>query len=189
MLLHLLALLAFAGTPQTDLERQRLVAHFEMTESWLADESSHLSDAQLHFRATPTSWNVLDCVEHLDLAEANYWAMFKKAMAAPASKGESPSEDIDRIWYGIDRTERATTVASETPHAKFKTVEPALAEFRANRAAMLAYIKTTKDDLRHHQIPEWDRDGYQWLLMVSAHAQRHILQIREIKHNQNFPQK
>jgi hypothetical protein len=52
---------------------------------------------------------------------------------------------------------------------------------------MLGYIRTTQEDWRHHMIPDWDRDGYQWLLMVSAHSQRHILQIREIKHSAGFP--
>jgi len=36
-------------------------------------------------------------------------------------------------------------------------------------------------------VPDWDRDCYQWLLMISAHSQRHILQIREIKHSPGFP--
>lgn len=34
----------------TALERQRLVAHLEMTESWLVDEVSGLSSGQLQFR-------------------------------------------------------------------------------------------------------------------------------------------
>jgi hypothetical protein len=28
---------------------------------------------------------------------------------------------------------------------------------------------------------------YQWLLMISAHSQRHILQIREIKAHAKYP--
>jgi hypothetical protein len=171
-----------------DLDRQRLIAHFEMTNSWLADEVAHLSPAQLHFRPTPTSWNILDCVEHLTLAEPEYWALYQRSMKAPATKKESPSEDITRMWYGIDRAERAKTVESETPKSRFTDVAPALAAVLGLRATMLAYIRTTEEDWRHHMIPEWDRDGYQWLLMISAHSQRHILQIREIKHSAGYPQ-
>jgi uncharacterized protein YchJ len=164
----------------TPLERQRLVAHFEMTDSWLADEVSHLSPKQLHYRPTPTSWNILDCVEHLNLSEPEYWATFKQVMAKHATKEESPSEDEDRLWYGIDRTERTKTVPSDDVVASLK-------KFESLRGTMLAYIKTTQEDWRHHQVPEWDRDCYQWLLMISAHSQRHILQIREIKHSPGFP--
>jgi hypothetical protein len=181
-----LALPALAVQPDP-LDRQRLIAHFEMTESWLVDEVSNLTPEQLHFRPSPTAWSVLDCVEHLDLSEPRYWDLYKKSMAAKASKKESPSEDIDRMWYGIDRTERTKTVPAETPKAQFTELAPALAQFRTLRATMLDYIRTTQEDWRHHLIPEWDRDGYQWLLMISAHSQRHILQIREIKHSPGFP--
>jgi hypothetical protein len=177
------------AAPITPLERERVIAHFEMTGSWLADEVSGLSAAQLHFRPSPTSWSILDCVEHLDLAEPQYWSMMKATMAGPASKKESPSEDIDRIWYGIDRTQRAKTVEAEVPKAKYQEAGPALADFQALRGTMLEYIRTTQEDLRHHQVKGWDRDAYQWLIMISAHAQRHILQIREIKHNPGFPGK
>jgi hypothetical protein len=30
---------------------------------------------------------------------------------------------------------------------------------------------------------------YQWFLMISSHSQRHILQIREIKAQANYPRK
>ena len=176
-----------AAAQPDPLDRQRLIAHFEMTNSWLADEVSHLSSAQLHFRPSPTSWSILDCVEHLTLAEPEYWALYQKSMKARAAKDESPSDDIDRMWYGIDRTNHDKTVPSETPKAKYDDVAPALQAFDSLRATMLSYIKTTPEDWRHHMIPEWSRDGYQWLLMISAHSQRHILQIREIKHSPGFP--
>jgi hypothetical protein len=177
-----------AATPDA-LDRQHLVAHFEMTESWLVDEVSGLTPEQLHFRPSPGSWSILDCVEHLDLSEPRYWEMFQATMASRPSKQESPSEDIDRMWYGIDRTQRTKTVEAETPKAHFTEIAPALAQFRTLRATMLEYIRTTQQDWRHHLVVGWDRDAYQWLLMISAHSQRHILQIREIKHSPGFPGK
>ena len=173
--------------PPSAIDRQRLIAHFEMTESWLAGEVSHLSAEQLRFRPTPTSWNILDCVEHLDLAEPDYWKMLQSAMAAPASRKTTPSTDLDRLWYGIDRTERTKTVPAETPKQTYADLAPALQDFHTLRATMLNYIRTSQEDWRHHLIPDWDRDAYQWMLMISAHSQRHILQIREIKHNAAFP--
>lgn len=182
----LLALPLFAAAPSA-LDRQRLIAHFEMTESWLADEVSHLSPAQMNYRMSPGSWSVLDCVEHLVLSEREYWAMLRTAMAARPSRDESPSEDVDRLWYGIDRTERTKTVPSETPKGQFRELAPALAAFRDLRATLLNYVRTSQEDWRHHMIPGWRRDAFQWLLMISAHSQRHILQIREIRHDPGFP--
>ena len=63
---------AFAG-PMTAGERQRLVAHLEMTEAWLDSEVSGLSDKQLEFKMTPESWSVEEVVMHLAIAEPQYW--------------------------------------------------------------------------------------------------------------------
>jgi hypothetical protein len=35
--------------------------------------------------------------------------------------------------------------------------------------------------LRGRNLVDGNMDVYQWFLMISSHAQRHILQIREIK--------
>lgn len=182
----LLTLPSFSATP-ADIDRQRLIAHFEMTESWIVDEVIHLSPAQLKFRAAPASWNVLDCVEHLVLSEPHYWDKLKSVMAEKPTKKESPSEDVTRLWYGIDRTGHEKTVESQVPNARFTEAAPALAGFRKLRATMLEYVRTSNEDWRHHLVPGWNRDAYQWLLMISAHSQRHILQLREIKHDPNFP--
>jgi hypothetical protein len=113
--------------------------------------------------------------------------MMQRVMASPASRKTTPSTDIDRMWYGIDRTERTKTVPSETPKSTYTELGPALKDFQALRATMLNYVKTSQEDWRHHLVPDWDRDAYQWMLMISAHSQRHILQIREIKHDAAFP--
>jgi len=183
----LLALPLFATEKPSDLDRQRLIAHFEMTESWLVDEVSKLSPAQLSFRAAPGTFSVLDCIQHLNLSEPGYWKTYLREIKNKPSKEESPSEDIDRLWYGIDRTEHAKTPPPQVPNLKSADLAPVLNEFRALRKTMLDYIRTTQEDWRHHMVPGWERDSYQWLLMISAHSQRHILQLREVKHHPNFP--
>jgi hypothetical protein len=54
---------------------------------------------------------------------------------------------------------------------------------------MLQYARTTAEDLRSHVVEREGSDAYQWLLLISSHEQRHILQIREIKANPKFPKK
>ena len=44
-------------------DRQRLLAHLEMTEGWLVRELDGLSGAQLRFKMTPDSWSIMDVVE------------------------------------------------------------------------------------------------------------------------------
>ncbi|HSB13516.1 MAG TPA: DinB family protein [Bryobacteraceae bacterium] len=171
----------------TDLERQRLVAHLEMTGSWLGDEISGLSLAQLQFRPAPGSWSILEVLNHLVVSEPIYWRNFQDAMnAPPVNRGPSGSDD-SVLWYGIDRTNRQKVAVGEDATGKLKEVKTGLAAFRKLRAEMLHYARTTKEDLRAHFVERERSDAYQWFLLISTHSQRHILQIREIKANLSFP--
>jgi hypothetical protein len=171
----------------TEGERQRLLAHFEMTESWLVSEVRGLSDAQLRYRPTPDSWSVMDVVEHLAVAEAQYWQRLQDSMKQPAATTKPEATDAAILWYGIDRTNRARTGEARVPTGRWKDVQGSLAEFRKQRATMIDYAKTTTDDLRSRMLLEGNQDVYQWFLMISTHSQRHILQIREVKATSGYP--
>ena len=180
-----------AAAPMTNSERQHVIAHLEMTESWLADEVSGLSPEQLNYRYAPNRWTILEVVEHLTLAEPEYWTWLRNDVKKAPSAVESKMSDGDMLWYGIDRSDRQTTSPSEVPTGKLKDVQQGLTKFRKLREAMLKYARTTDDDLRGHAFPDWgvNLDTYQALFGISAHAQRHILQIREIKAQAGYPKK
>ncbi len=110
-------------------------------------------------------------------------------MKAPVTDKKPAATDADVLWYGIDRTLRQKTEDRKSPHDESIDLGKGLEAFRKLRAEMLEYVRTTEDDLRSHLVPKEDVDAYQWILEISAHTQRHILQIREIKANPNFSKK
>ena len=177
------------AAPITRMERQHLVAHLEMTGSWLVDEVSGLSPSQLRFRPAPGSWSILEVVDHLYVAEPIYWQDLQNAMQAPPAKQRRPATDEGMLWYGIDRTQREKAVPTEEPKGHLRDLQTGLDALRKLHARMLEYARTTNDDLRAHVVERQQSDAYQWLLLISTHAQRHILQIREIKANPKFPKK
>jgi hypothetical protein len=73
------------------------------------------------------------------------------------------------------------------PSGKFADVKESFAAFRTLRATMLELARGTSEDLRGRALVEGNMDVYQWFLMISSHAQRHILQIREIKESPGYP--
>lgn len=170
-----------------DGDRQRLLAHFDMTESWLVSELDGLSQTQLTFRMTPQSWTIMEVVEHLAVAEPQYWERVQNSMKQPPTTEKLEGTDAGILWYGIDRSNRATTGEARTPKGRWSTVKESLGELRKLRATMKEYAKTTNDDLRSRKTLEGNIDVYQWFLMISTHSQRHILQIREIKAHASFP--
>jgi len=184
-----LATAAFAQGPMTKIDRQHVVAHLQMTETWLDEEVSGLSPAQLNYRMAPGKWTILEVVEHLNIAEPGYWKSLQAALKQPPSKLSKTPTDADVLWYGVDRTERQKTSKSEEPKDQVTEGREALATFDKFHATMLDYARTTNDDLRGHAFPEWGMDAYQCLLMISTHEQRHLLQILEIKADPGYPKK
>jgi hypothetical protein len=155
-----------AAEPMTAGDRQRLIAHLEMTESWLVSE----------------------VIEHLEIAEPQYWQRVLDSMKQPANTEKLTATDAGILWYGIDRTNRNKTGEARVPKGK-NDAAGSLAAFRKLRGTMMEYAKGTQEDLRSRKLLEGNMDVYQWFLMISTHSQRHILQIREIKAHAGFPAK
>jgi DinB superfamily len=176
-----------SSAPLTERERQRLLAHLDMTASWLTDEVSGLSPDQLAFRRAPDAWTIVEVLDHLLVVGPIYWQDLQNAMNAPGGR-KSPSTDADILWYGIDRTNREKAIPSEVPKG-LRDLRSGLEAHRKLHARLVEYIRSTKDDLRGHIVERQSCDAYQWALLISTHEQRHILQIREIKADPNFPKK
>ena len=178
---------AAAQSSMTTPERQRLIAHMQMTSSWLEDEVSGLAPAQLTFTRAAGEWTIAQVLDHLIVVAPIYWKDLQAAIKAGPDSRRSNMTDADVLWYGVDRTFREQAIPSEVPKGDVRSVADAMAEYRKHHGRLLQYIRTTKDDLRAHYVPRQSCDAYQWALLITAHEQRHILQIREIKADKRFP--
>lgn len=181
-----LAAAVASAEPLTPLERQRLVAHMEMTARWLEDEVARLSQAQAAFRPSPNAWSILEVLDHLVVVGPIYRKNLQDATPMSSRRG-GWMNDVDVLWYGIDRTNREIALPAEEPSRKLHNLQDGLKAYRAGHAELLQYVRTTKDDLRGRLVERQNCDAYQWALLISTHEQRHILQIREIKANPKFP--
>jgi hypothetical protein len=171
----------------TPRERAHLVAHLEMTGSWLIDEVSNLTQEQLTFQPSHEVWSIMEVVEHLVVVGPIYWNDLQKALQGRPSKRILTSRDEDILWYGIDRTRPEIAIQSERPPGNLRDLSSALKTYRAQHAQLLEYVRATKDDLRRYLVDRQLCDAYQWALLISTHEQRHILQIRELKAHSSFP--
>ena len=183
---------AGASAELTPLERQRLIAHMDMTGAWLLDEVTGLSQQQLEFRPASGSWSILEVFEHLIVVGPIYWNDLQKAVQSPPQPSISQSRasgDASMLWYGIDRTDRERAVPTETPKGQLRDLAKGVDAYRKQHEKLLQYVRTTKDDLRARIVERQASDAYQWALLISTHEQRHILQIREIKAHPGFPKK
>jgi hypothetical protein len=187
VLVSQLGIAGVAAAPLTGRERQRLTAHLEMTASWLMDEVSNLTPAQLTFRRAPGAWTILEVLDHLVVVAPIYWEDLQNALKTPGGR-TTTWRDEDILWYGIDRTDREKAIPTEVPKG-MTDLDALVAEHRKLHERLLQYVRTTGDDLRGHIVERQGCDAYQWALLISAHEQRHILQIREIKADARYPRK
>lgn len=181
-----LAIAVPADAQLTDLERQRLVAHMEMTSAWLIDELAGVSPTQAAFRPAPGTWSILEVLDHLVVVGPIYFKNLQDATSTGAARA-GLMNDADVLWYGIDRTDREIALAAEDPAHKIADLAAGLKAYRSDHAKLLEYVRTTKDDLRRKLVARQRSDAYQWALLISTHEQRHILQIREIKKHAAYP--
>ena len=150
-------------------------------------ELDGLSPAQMSWRPAANVWSVKDVVEHLGIAEPQYWQQLQESLKSAPTGYKPETTDAAILWYGIDRTNRTTTGEARVPDGRFKDAAEALSSFRKLRGTMLEQARSSQEDFRGRKLVQGNMDVYQWFLMISTHAQRHILQIREVKANREFP--
>ena len=183
------------GKQLTTQEREYAIKLSKDTESGVVNSVKGLSAAQLKFKASPEKWSVEECVKHIAASETNLWAMVEKSLKQPANpekRSEIKFTDEQLVKAVEDRTQKSKTFeALEPANSPFKTLDEALTSFKQNREKLIAFIKSTNQDLRDHVSVEsiGSFDAYQFILLIAAHSNRHTQQIDEVKANINFPKK
>lgn len=191
----MLVLVSFTASEAKLTEAERALAISEMTKTndHLVSALGGLSEDQLHFKASPQSWSIAECVEHIALSENNIFGMLQGTLATeadPSKRDEVKLTDEQILKMIVDRTNKVKTSEAFEPSGKFGSHEETLKSFITKRGENISYVKTTDDDLRNHyaELPFGTIDAYQVLLFMSAHTERHILQIEEVMEDENFPE-
>ena len=101
----------------------------------------------------------------------------------------------DRASAAAAPVEQRPPIVEVAPRQTIVDPQSALDNFLRTRAATIDYVRTTKDDLRGHfaespmgGFPNMRfTDAYQWLLSMSAHTERHLMQVHEVRRSDNYP--
>ena len=176
----------------TEAERDYASKYLQETRDDLLKKVKGLTDEQLNFKATPDSWSIAECVEHIAISEGNLFAFAEQGLQQPPDS--SLRKDVKMNDDGIikmitDRTHKVKTQEAFEPTNKFGSFEATLKEFKAKRDDHIKFIKTTSQDLRNHynDFPFGKIDTYQTILFIAAHSRRHTEQVIEVMNNPAFP--
>jgi hypothetical protein len=179
-----------------DLEQGRL--YFQQSRDYLVGATANLSDAQWKFKPAPDRWSIAEILEHMamtqDLILGPMWAELAQAPPPPP---EQDYRQVDALL--LNQAPRLTRFpAPEMLHPSGQwspadSLDRLLTGYRRLREML-----DSTQDLRQHALPSPPiralskgayevMDGYQWLIAVASHNERHTKQILEVKASPNFP--
>jgi uncharacterized damage-inducible protein DinB len=193
LILGTLVLSAGFALPLTQNERDKAISHFNATRKVLLDSLAGLSDAQWNFKPSPERWSIAECAEHIAVSEDAIFELVQKALKSPAEpdkKALAQGKDEMLLRAMPNRSVKAQAPEFLQPKRRWPDRESLIAHFKQSRDRNIAYLQTTEDDLRGHFLehPVFKTlDTYQMMLLISAHCERHTLQINEVKADPNYP--
>jgi len=195
----LIALLMMAGASAasaqevTQAEKDKALQYLETTKKNVLEATKGLSEAQWNFKPAPERWSVAQVMEHIAAAEDFIRGLVQEqVMKAPAGE---PGRDVKKTDDGVlamvpDRTNKVQAPEPLVPTNRFGTPEGSIKHFAESRATTEDYLRSATG-LREHvaDSPVGKLDGYEFVLLIAAHSERHTKQINEVKADANFPKK
>lgn len=197
----------------TKADRDFAAQYLKETRQQLLDAVSGLSDAQMKFKAAPDKWSIAEIVEHLVNAENAVYMVTQQIVKTPpqpelqtlikervmkspvpvagqGSRGLLVKDQTIILTVNNRATRKFPAPEPVAPRGKLTAKADLINAFTQARGRTITFLETTNDDLRGHFAEHWVLgvlDAYQWLLFVTAHSERHIAQINEVRGLPNFP--
>lgn len=174
-------------------ERSAAVEELEASRRRLLAGLEGLTEEQWRARPAPDRWSIAECAEHIAAAEVPLPKLYKSPIAvepAPEERREIRRKDDHVRSVLRDRSRHQDAPERLLPKGRFPTQEETIRAFDQRRQANLEFVRTTSDALRDWFAPHPFAgliDGYQWILFLAAHTDRHAEQIEEIKGTPGFP--
>ncbi len=168
-------------------ERSDAVEELESSRRRLLSALEGLTEEQWRARPAPDRWSIAECAEHITAAEVPIPKLLKSPIAVDPPADERPEirkkdDYVRRVLR--DRSGRQEAPERLHPKGRFSGRDETIRTFQERREANLDYLRTTSDALRDWFAPHPFAgliDGYQWILFLAAHTDRHAVQIEEIR--------
>ena len=177
----------------TQAEKDRALQYLETTKKNVLEATKGLSEEQWNYKPAPDRWSVAQVMEHIAAAEDFLRDFTKeKVMAGPAGEaGRDIKKTDDAVLTMVpDRSHKAQAPEPLVPNNRFGSPDGSIKHFLESRTATEDFLKSTVG-LRDHvtDSPLGKLDGYEFVLFIAAHSERHTKQINEVKADPNFPKK
>lgn len=164
-------------------EQSEIVKCLEDSRADFRAAAEGVSEAQAAVRPEPGRWSVLECVEHIVVAEGRFLGWLQNPAADPAPPMDKEKEA--KLLLGVSgRSQRVNAPDPVHPTGRYPTLSEALAQFDAVRANSIQFAEKTGTGLYSLAAKHaffGPVNGAEVMVLIAAHARRHAAQIREIR--------
>lgn len=173
-------------------ERGMLLSSLRQTDRELTEIVEGMTPAQWSFKPAEDRWSIAEVAEHILISERLVRQLIEDELMAsptkPADGTEARSGEITEFMR--DRSQRFQAPDFAVPTGRWPTQGEFLKAWEEVRGKTIEFVEATELDLHGHtlQHPAFGMiDGNDWLTVMTSHAERHLLQIREVIADPNFP--
>ena len=195
MLIAVLAVIGVAASSAQELmqaDKEHALQYLESTKKEVLDATKGLSEAQWKFKPAPDRWSVAQVMEHIAASEdfIRDGLIKEKVMVSPPGELARDMKKMDAAVEAMipDRSHKAQAPEPLVPNNRFGSPEGSLRHFLESRETTEQFLRSTTG-LRDHVMdgPVGKMDGYEFILFIAAHSERHVKQIKEVEADPNFP--
>ena len=174
-------------------ERSAAVTELQDSRRRLLASVDGVKESEWDARTGPDRWTIAECVEHVAAAEMPLERLFAtgaREQPTEEERREIRKKDEYVRSYLRDRSQKGESPERIRPKGRFASPVEAIRTFEERRDANLAWVRATTEPLRDRFGPHPFAgiiDGYQWVLFLAAHCDRHASQIEEIREEISRP--
>lgn len=176
----------------------RLASDFNANDEFAKRLLAGLTEQQLNWQPTPTSWSIGQCLDHLCATTDAYLPPIRAALQ---SKPDAPVDEITLGWFGgwffrtfvepSPNTKHASAPAKIRPasNVDLSVLERFLSGNQSCRELLLTARTKNVNRIRFWNpfIPGLRFTVATGLETIPAHQRRHILQAERVRNSADFP--
>ena len=164
-------------------EKRDIIDNLQAGRQTLMHALHGITEEDAHRKPNAGSWSVLECMEHIAIAEEYMFGLITSASMIEHPLVNKGREALIRK-RGSDRSRKVEAPDIAKPGGRFCSLNDATQHFLASRRRTVEFVETCNTDLRAmlttHPVAG-QVNCYEMLLIISAHPIRHAGQIVELR--------
>ncbi|MEQ8363036.1 MAG: DinB family protein [Cyclobacteriaceae bacterium] len=177
----------------TKEDRKEITKYLKKTRGELIKKVESLTQEQWHYKPAPEVWSIAEISEHILKAES----VVLKRVDSPETMEYKPElmegykeKGEEMIAFIVGRQEKFQAPDPVAPSGNIGNPDEFITAFEKRRDETVEFVKSIDKPIKaYYEVfgPVGEVSGYHWLMFISAHTERHMIQLTEVLNSSGFP--